>query len=506
MRTPTPMKNSPATSRLADLRERGDDGIALLTVILLLAALTAVTSSLAVIGVNNLQNANRDRQSGAAFGTADAGIAQAIQYIRTSGINNLQCAEASYNAVPATAGCAAKPFSSTAPNDGWANPTAPHQVVLDGTGGTACNNTRNCYKVWISYVKKFAGCKLVGGTQVCEGTYRIHSKGFFGNGPSSRRIVVDVTIAPFRFPIGVYGYSFTGGGNTGLHTTSLYTSTNVCNRGKDSGGGSGLYFQGYDDVYQQPASAHAEGVIGTSGSCGSAGSSIHSGLLNKCAADQLNDQDSQGIDPLAPVYVGPCNKNPDGTYYSLASKMSQGDLAKIYGLTPKGLTQQQYAQLKTQAMAECLYFPASTKRSNCDGTTTYQAAWAATPFTQPVLYFDGWNPDMHVNVDVPSAFKFSSPTDTNCDPHQAIVIVRNSAMSYQGGNNNYFPLAMFVPEGNFNGSGGENTIGTLFAQNIAVNGNTDFYMDKCFADNPPGGLLDVKATAFHEEDGTDVTP
>lgn len=61
-----------------------------------------------------------------------------------------------------------------------------------------------------------------------------------------------------------------------------------------------------------------------------------------------------------------------------------------------------------------------------------------------------------------------------------------------------------MPEGIFNGSGGENNIDSLFALDIAINDN--FYMDKCLADNPPAGPLHVKATAFHEEDGTDVTP
>lgn len=482
-----------------------DSGVAMITVIMLLAALTAVTSTLAIVGVNNLQNANRDRQSGAAFGTADAGVAQALQYIRTSGINDLTCPEANL----ADPGCSTKPWSTGTPAVGWANPSAPHQVVLDSGVGGACNTTRNCYKVWISYVKKYAGCQMVGGKQLCQGTYRIHSKGFYGNGPSSRRVVVDVTVAPYRFPFGIYGRSFTGGGNTGIHYVSLFTSTNVCNRGSDSGGGSGLYFQGYDDVYQQPASAHAEGVVSGAKNCGSAGSSVHNG--SPCAAGQKNDQDSQGANPInspAPgsAYSGPCNKNPDGSYYSVSSQMLPGDLANTYGLSPKGLTQQQYAQLKTQAMAECLYFSSSTKKSNCDGTSTYQTAWSNTTYTQPVLYFDGWDPTLHVNADVPSSFVFSAPSDTNCDPHQAIIIVRNSGLTYQGGNNQYFPVAIFVPDGDFSGAGGENTIGTLFSQNITVNGNTDFYMDKCFASNPPGGLLDVKATGFHEEDGTDVTP
>ncbi len=54
------------------------------------------------------------------------------------------------------------------------------------------------------------------------------------------------------------------------------------------------------------------------------------------------------------------------------------------------------------------------------------------------------------------------------------------------------------------GQGGRNTIGTIYAKTVDLGGNIDFILDPCFANNPPGGVLNVEVTGFREDDSTDV--
>ncbi len=62
-----------------------------------------------------------------------------------------------------------------------------------------------------------------------------------------------------------------------------------------------------------------------------------------------------------------------------------------------------------------------------------------------------------------------------------------------------------MPDGELVGQGGSNTIGTVFAKVLDLGGNVDFFMDRCFAANPPGGTLDVEVVNWREDDSTDVT-
>ena len=86
-----------------------------------------------------------------------------------------------------------------------------------------------------------------------------------------------------------------------------------------------------------------------------------------------------------------------------------------------------------------------------------------------------------------------------------IVAGAGNDLRYQGGNTSPFlTAAIFVPDGTLTGQGGRNTIGTVYAKTIDLGGNVDFYLDSCFANSPPGGVLDVQVTNFREDDGTDI--
>src|SRR4051812_7928160 len=166
-------------------RRRDDEGVALITAIMVMLVLLAFGSVVAVLGVNNLRNASNDRQANSSLGAGDAGVATAVEFIRSNGVGGLTCPDSS-------------PSSCSSNPAGYSNPNSPRLVPLD-SAGVGCNaGGNNCAKVWIGVVQAFAP------PLVKTGTYNIHSEGIYGNGPSARRIVATVRVTPDTYPIGVF--------------------------------------------------------------------------------------------------------------------------------------------------------------------------------------------------------------------------------------------------------------------------------------------------------------
>ena len=89
---------------------RGDDGVALMTVILAGAVLTALAMVAATVSLNNLRNAGRDRVAGGALGAAEAGLAEAVSYLSTATAYELVCSP----------NCVGNP---------WGNASTPQTIV-----------------------------------------------------------------------------------------------------------------------------------------------------------------------------------------------------------------------------------------------------------------------------------------------------------------------------------------------------------------------------------------
>jgi len=279
----------------------------------------------------------------------------------------------------------------------------------------------------------------------------------------------------------------------------------MSNRQDDSRSGSGTQFQ-YDSAnnrpaidlfYDQPAAAHAVGDVSTSNtSCGGNGP-IHAS--SACNSTFKYDQDGSG-GPL--TSGGGCYgayTRSDGSVYPTSSKFTAQDLQNI-GYRPRGLTDAQYDALRAQAKAQGTYNP-TTASLNATLTGLVNAG-----ISSPVLYWD--NASVSLNAgDLPSSFLRALSTSPSCTQNSLTIVVSGPGhnLSYQGGNTSPFVVAsIFVPDGTLTGTGGRNTIGTVFAKTVDLGGNIDFYMDNCFANNPPGGALDVQVTGFREDDSTDV--
>ena len=84
--------------------------------------------------------------------------------------------------------------------------------------------------------------------------------------------------------------------------------------------------------------------------------------------------------------------------------------------------------------------------------------------------------------------------------------MKNGSLTYNSSGNPPGDLvaSIFVPDGTYQGAGGANIIGTLYADVISVNGNQNWYLDQCFVLNPPGPVMSVQQVNYREVDTQNV--
>jgi len=215
-----------------------------------------------------------------------------------------------------------------------------------------------------------------------------------------------------------------------------------------------------------------------------------------CNANFRFDQDADGAALTSGDGCFGAYQRADGTVYPTTSAFTLAELQR-YGYRPRGLTDAQYDALRTLAQSQNTY---NRQASALSATLT---SLYANGVTSPVIYYDTGNISLNL-TDIPDVFKRTANPAT-CTPGNLTIIVVNGNLSYSGGNTSPFVSgSTFVPDGTLTGQGGFNTIGTVFANVIDLGGNPDYYMDACFADNPPGGTRDVQMVKWREDDGKDV--
>ncbi|HVA61954.1 MAG TPA: pilus assembly PilX N-terminal domain-containing protein [Mycobacteriales bacterium] len=478
-----------STSWITRLRARltDDSGVALVVVIMFVIAIGVVGTTAAVVGTAGLRNSAHDRAAGGAQATSDAGVAEAISYIRANGLGALTCAEAVTSDLPTGWTQTSDPCST---NISWANDGSP-QTVSTG-GGTTCSGSTACYRVWIGTLQTY-----VPGAQPVPELLRVHSTGFFGTGPGARSVDVDLSVNPADFPLGIYADSVGTNGNSSFDSVSLFVPGNVQIKCPPTG---------VDPAYNLPAAVHAAGTItyGPGNKCVKPAGSAHPPACNTA---RPFDQDGNG---------GPLTSG-DGCYqqgavqypgtdpsYPTTSYFSANDLAN-YGYVPGGLTPSEYEALKAEAQAEGTYFTSTSTSSLNGALTTLQGQGVHFP----VVYYDfpscsncslPWVA-FNESKDIPSVYTREPSDSSNCDAWGLIIVVRYGNMSFDsGGDLTPLVASIFVPEGTFSGTNNFSQIGTLFVKNLDVTGTQTHELDECFSDNPPGGLLNVTTTNYRAVD------
>ncbi|MFL6240717.1 MAG: pilus assembly PilX N-terminal domain-containing protein [Actinomycetes bacterium] len=433
--------------RLHDDSERG---MAMIVTLMVIVMLTAISTTVVVMSVQNTKNADRDRQGQGALDIADAGVAAADEYLRTASLATITCPESSVTGT----------FTSTDANciggsvSQWSNPVSPKTVVVNGQS----------FKVFISYVSKASPPAQK------FGIYRVHSTGIGNSTPAGQRVVTtDVTVKPFQFPIGVYADTISDVGSSAVITESVFTSGCVTKR-------SHMSFSGTSDPYYglYPGVHSATGITEANNGCTTSNDTIK-GQPNNCNASYPGDQDPYGGATGGSVCASTGRQTT--TYFDLAT------LQSTYGAQTRGLTQSQYAALKALAVSEGQYYT----------STTFTAPDPAT-YPNAVMYFK-LNPGdtLKINNEL-NAYDFA-----NCGQRSLTIIVEGGDVEMQAQAD--LVGALFVPDGTLAARGGAQMEGTLYAKQMdKFNGNATFRLDNCWLSNMPGPLMDLSTGNFRQVD------
>lgn len=476
------MGRSRATCRIRGGREAGS---ALIAVLMVMALLGALGVTVTVLSVHNSRNATFDRQGDVAQNVSEAGIAQAIAWMRLNPAGTLACS-------PSCNPTLSQPDWGQGPNVGGAGPNTAiatgasygHLVVLPGG---------QQYRVWIEKVAPFLPPTNK------TGLYTVHSVGAATTqaaGTGTRSVSADITVAPFQFPIGVFAHTVAAGGNGGIHYESLFSDGCIQGRQFET-------FSGIDRYYGIPAAAHsADAIVGKQNAACNSANSIHQG--SACNTSFPNDTDKYGASLSATSCYGL------GTFKGLpwlttSQETTNAAMAAFYGyaVNPLGLSNSQLDALRTASQQQGLYFTNTVAIP-----AVLQGATASTAYPHPVLFYDLKGAAVGGTVDLSGLTGYSRaypvlPTDAGCKASGAVVVVLNGNVKLNS--NTVLTASVFAPGPAPNGqvtkaNGSGQLIGTLYADSIDMRGTADVYLDDCFLANLPASLLNVTVSNYREID------
>lgn len=468
---------NPSVFVSTDRRDDGarDRGSAMILVLLVMTLITAMTSTIAVVTINNLQGSWRSRQAGAALGAADAGISQAVQYLQSNGTRDLSC-------------------SPTCASNAWGNSASPTSVTMAGSAGQS-------YKVWIEAVAPYPTND--------PGLYRVRSSGS-ASGAASRAVVADVSVQSGAVPRGIFAKSVTGGGDAQVHRQSVFSTGCVFQRSKIE-----MIDGELDAAYGIPIAVHSSQIItdsnGSGTTCPSTSKPIHQqGSATKaCNTDYPYDQDKFGS-RLTPgdgcydarmagtgawaKYYQTYDTNGDGTKDVSSLLQSDSDLFKLFGFEPK-LSSTMISSLKQTAKMQGNYW-------------TNSSGWTSPDEAHAVMFFDLAAADYGGTVNLNNITGFGrdanlSATDSRC-PSKSLTIVIEGGNARLNAQQKLFASLFLTgssPIGQVTKVNGTSSfVGTIFADTINLVGTTDISLDSCFLSNGNPALASVAVTSYREDD------
>lgn len=475
---------SPAPRR----RTQGDAGIAMVVVLALTVVLGGIGATIALVATSNLTAVGLDRQSTNAQNVAEAGVAQGVAWLRVNGVGQLACS-------PSCSPGSGQPdwgqgphLDASGPNLGIALGASYGHVVTQPDGTQ--------FRVWIEKQSAFAPPAKK------SGLYTVHSTGLASStaaATGTRNVSQDLTVAPADFPIGVFAHTVAAGGTGGLHYESLFSDACIQGRSFET-------FQGTDQYYGVPAAAHSAGAIvpKQNDACNQA-KSIHNASACNTTPQYVNDTDAFGGNVVGTACGG--NGTLNGAPWLTTSKeTSFAAMGKTYGFdasqTSIGLNNTELDALRTISRQQGLYFTSTTAIP-----AVLQSATASTTFPHPVLFYDLKGAAQGGEVDLSGLTRYSrayplAANSPQCTSYGAVVVVENGNVKLNS--NTVLVASVFTgpnPYGQVakaNGTG--QLIGTLFADSIDMRGTSDVYLDDCFLQNLPGGLLNVGISGYHETD------
>lgn len=484
---------------------RDQRGVAMTTVLLVGAALTALTSVAAFTTVQELRAGSDDRKASEALSIAEAGVDRMLEYIRsgTIGWGHLRLA-----------GCDADhPVLKLPSEQGWLDPAGVRYFQVE-------------LKVW----------SITPGVDPCVGRstdlrsnqtlyFAITSTGFH---PAATRVIRQlITIGPLNLPIGIYAERAAANGSVNMRRISLITPGNVTGRqfiaftGNDPYYTKGKFWPGIsttgnDAAQAVPAGVHAVGSIYLKNE-NQANAVEHTlGAPLNCTANNGGggttgqsqwDQSGGGgdISATTPSCGGQSTAPPPRSLFT------QADLAAV---TPNpSLSDQDYLTLKQSAKRDGIYcfFPTGggeqctvlgasfTLSGTIQQTQVDQVIARNRTF---VAYFDYQDPTKALSGNQVHWKANVSPCDERPAYHTSVVaIVRNGSMQVEAATTPQFTNGTFIlPEGRFRSSGTQTINGTIIAKEFENTGNGTFSMNECWVNNMPGPFLNITPGQWMEVD------
>lgn len=444
------MQEKHMKQRFRTFRSRGDEGIAMITVILVGVLLTSIAVAAINISTTNLKNAGRDRVSGGALGAAEAGLAEAVNHMRSA---SLSCLNGAVCTTP----------------DPWALANGGTTVTLPD-GRTA--------KVTIEKIQAYNP------PTVPFGRYRVTAEGAAGSGPGRKVVQQELTVKPFTFPLGVFANQIQLNGTPKTFQESIFSANCVGGREKMDFRDPATGLNSIDAAYGIPAAVHSADVIYEKACPGKNTDRIHH--AGACNPLYPYDQDALGGPKPAsttPAFGSPCKGA--GTAYPQTSYFSAKDLAE-YGASDVSAL---LPLLRAQAQAQGQYYT----------NVADFVAPSASVYPNVVIYF---------KVGKDAVFSLQNELDSydyQCSNPRSVIIVMDNASVGSGGvhinSNNNLSGALFIPRGNFQYNGGARWTGTIFANTIDKwNGSAMSQLTSCYLQNLPPSLFDIATEDYRELD------
>ncbi len=449
-----------------------DDGAALLITMMVVALVVVLGTTIMSVTVNNLGAARRSQDAALALDAADAGVAQALAYLRHSGVHALACSPT----------CAANP---------WGNSAAPASETMPGT--------HQSYHAWIEQLSAPAGQE--------PGRYRIHSLGLGGEGV--RAVEVDVALGSISsLPLGVFARSVNGGGNATVTRESIFSTGCVYNRSKIAMSTSDI-----DAAYGIPVAVHSSRYIsetnGNNQNCAVSSKAIHKS--GPCNTSYPHDQDVQGGSLTTPstacaatqtgypAYYAPRDLNGEGSIDVNGSYLrDDASLRALFGIRSQPFSPAELDDLRATARSQGSYFTSTSGWTSPDPAVNPHA----------VMFFDLAAADPGGTVDLNQITNWARTAGLAANSPQCLD--RSLLIVIEGGNAKLnsnqrlaanLVLTSTAPYGEVvKANGTASFIGTIYADTVNLVGTVDLSLDACFMSNLSPSLLVATQGSYREID------
>lgn len=496
------------------MRPRWQDerGVALLTVVLVAAALLVLSTAGSVIAVGQLRAGQAATRGSEALAHAEAGLQRFLRELKMGNFG--------LGAI-LTAGCSTAPVTLPTGRIGSGTYSA-ELTVYDADASPQVP------PAWTGAPTAQGPCTDPPGTTPARFpsgvpspsprvpyTYAITATGTSNTG---RRVIrAIVTISGAGLPRGVFVNQLNANGNPGFDNISLFSKSDIYGREKLGFTGTDLQYT-LADVYGPsysattfiPTAAHSVGAIYLKAN--GRNTREHPPQVNCTANPRGTAGQSRwdgSVGGSGPITTAPCGA---GTYPP-TSLFTAADFKRVSG-DREGLpqlTEAEYASLKANAQTRGIYcsIPATgtascTKYNPTTGLVeTYSLPGTVVTNPMPagstyVAYFEyaaGGDPSTR---SIKWNAAVSPCSNVPASNNSATIVVRNGGLDLRSNATMYG--SAIAPEGVVDVAGGFTLVGSVIANEVRLRGNSTFKLDTCSQTNAPAASLNVTGGRWSEID------